>query len=393
MPNVSIVIPVMNQLPFTRNCLDALFRRTPQRLYELILVDNGSMDATPDYLQAQTHSFRYLRNETNLGFAKACNQGAEAARCEWVLFLNNDTLPQQGWLETIVELAASDPQIGAVGARLLWPNGTLQEAGGIVFSDAATCHIGNRDDASKELYNTAYEVDFCSSACLLVRRNVFLSLGGFDTQYFPYYYECPDLCFTLRSHNYRVMYCPDSLVIHYEGMTPLEAGLDREQLMEQNRQKFIAKWREELRLQPAPPVESGLMVVESRQGIKLRVGKWYYIGNDRVLKQNLERFIHLHLADPGVRLALYGAGKHTRRLLALNMIPKNRIVAIFDDLATVPNVSGIPVLHPRQAKPIEYDLLLVSSDSVWEDLAYKARQWVPEGRRIESLYSDLQELP
>jgi GT2 family glycosyltransferase len=389
MPNVSIIIPVMNQLPFTRNCLDALYRRTQRRLYELIIVDNGSTDGTQDYMNLQTHPLRYLRNETNLGFAQACTIGAEAARCEWVLFLHNDTLPQQGWLEALIDLAASDSQIGAVGARLLWPNGMLQESGGIVFSDASTCHIGNRDDPSKDLYNKVYEVDFCSSSCLLVRRNVFLNLKGFDTQYFPHYYECEDLCFTLRSHNYRVMYCPDSLVIHYEGMTPLENNVHREQLMEQHRKKFAAKWRDELRLQPMPPVESGLMVVESRQGIKLRVGKWYYIGNDRVLKQNLERFTRFHLTNPKTRLALYGAGKHTHRLLAQEIIPKKQMAAIFDDLSTLRDIQGIPIMKPQQASQVAFDLLLISSDSIWEDLAFKARRWAPAGCPIESLYADI----
>ena len=133
------------------------------------------------------------------------------------------------------------------------------------------------------------------------------------------------------------------------------------------------------------------MVVESRQGMRFHVGKWYYIGNDRVLRQNLERFVHLHLADPKTRIALYGAGKHTQRLLKMGVIPPGQIRAIFDDLTPCEDIQGIPVLKPRMAAEIDFDILLVSSDSVWEDLVYKAQRWMPKGRKIENLYSDLQD--
>ncbi len=387
MPQASIIIPVLNQLAFTRNCLEALFRRTPASLFELILMDNGSTDATPDYMSTLTHPLRYLRFEKNLGFAAACNQAAQTARCEYLVFLNNDTLPQAGWLEALLELLQRDPSAGVAGPRLLWPNGTLQEAGALVFSDATTCHIGNRDDPSKDLYQQSYEVDYCSSACLVTRRGLFQEVGGFDTRYAPYHYECADYCFQIRERGFKTLYAPDSVVIHYQGMTPLEKGVTRDALIESQRHKFAAKWREELRFQPAPPVETGRMMVETRQGLKFPIGKWYYIGNNRVLKKNLERFVLHHLREPR-KIALYGAGKHTQRLLALQVIPREQIAVIFDDVAAATSLEGIPVLKPAQAGQASFDLVLVSSDSIWEDLQYRARQWAPKGCPIISLYDD-----
>ncbi|HEV8310149.1 MAG TPA: glycosyltransferase family 2 protein, partial [Methylomirabilota bacterium] len=123
--DVSIIIPVFNKLAFTRQCLDRIWRYTSAaRPYEIIVVDNGSTDGTAAYFgqpAGLAGPVRYQRNPTNLGFAKANNIGAHQATGTYLLFLNNDTLPQPGWLEEMVKLAESDEAIGIVGIKQLFP--------------------------------------------------------------------------------------------------------------------------------------------------------------------------------------------------------------------------------------------------------------------------------
>ncbi|MEW6517299.1 MAG: glycosyltransferase [candidate division FCPU426 bacterium] len=251
---VSIVIPVFNRVEYTRACLDALVATTPNEGVELIVVDNASTDATPELCQALSGDVRVIRNAENLGFVRACNQGAAVARGKYLLFLNNDTVPQSGWLDALLRPAETDERVAAVGAKLVYPDGRLQEAGGIIFNDGSGWNFGRLDDPAKPAYQELVEVDYCSGACLLVRRRAFEQVDGFDLRYAPAYYEDTDLCFSLREQGYKVMYCPGALVVHCEGATAgtdLGAGFKRYQVI--NRKKFVEKWRDQLQAQDPPP--------------------------------------------------------------------------------------------------------------------------------------------
>jgi O-antigen biosynthesis protein len=262
-PLVSIVIPVFNKVEFTKKCLNALRAHTATNSYELIMVDNASRDQTPHFLNAlraeADHSpCQIIRNQTNVGFVHACNQGAALAKGKYLLFLNNDTQVREGWLEALVALAESDEKVGAVGAKLVYPNGILQEAGGIIFSDGSGWNFGKGDDPKKNVYNQACEVDYCSGACLLVRRNLFEKLHGFDARYAPAYYEDVDLCFGIRRLGYKVMYSPQAEIVHYEGITAgtqTTSGIKQYQV--RNQQAFYQKWREQLLLQEPNPEVNG----------------------------------------------------------------------------------------------------------------------------------------
>ncbi|HOD35758.1 MAG TPA: glycosyltransferase [Syntrophales bacterium] len=253
----SIVIPVFNHVDYTRKCIESVKQHTTDICYELIFVDNASTDETPVYLRSLQGNTKIVTNESNVGFTKACNQGARMAAGEYVVFLNNDTEPQDHWLESLIDLARSDERIGIVGSKLVYPDGRLQEAGGIIFSDGQGWNYGRLDDPDKPDYSYVREVDYVSGASLLVRKDLLEKLNYFDESYSPGYYEDTDLCFGARSLGYRVMFCPFSRVIHHEGIssgTDLSQGMKRYQVI--NREKFIKKWSEELKKQYASRAEN-----------------------------------------------------------------------------------------------------------------------------------------
>ncbi|MEP7113985.1 MAG: glycosyltransferase family 2 protein, partial [Ilumatobacteraceae bacterium] len=195
--STSIVIPVLNNAAFTHRCLRSIIEQTASGSYEVIVVDNGSDDRSRQML-SRIDGPRLIRNDANVGFVGACNQGAGAARGDFVLFLNNDTIVVSGWLDALLRTFERDSSVGAVGAKLIYPDGRLQEAGGIIWRDGAGWNYGRHGESDAPEFNYLREVDYCSGACLLVRRSLFEMLGGFDNRYAPAYYEDTDLCFRLR---------------------------------------------------------------------------------------------------------------------------------------------------------------------------------------------------
>ncbi len=269
---VSVIIPVWNQADYTRQCLLALARNTGYPHFELIIVDNGSTDGTPAFLKQVTGKVKVITNAENVGFTLACNQGAAAAAGDYLLFLNNDTIPLPGWLPALVDTLDRHPKVGAVGARLVYPDGKLQEAGAVVFADGTAANVGRGDDPSRPEYNRLVEVDYASGACLLVRASAFRAAGGFDARYAPAYYEETDLCFTLRRMGYSVVYNPAATVIHFGSTT---AGLDPSAGMRRylavNREKFRAKWAQELARHEAPPGPGEAVISVDRRLLGRRV--------------------------------------------------------------------------------------------------------------------------
>jgi len=252
-PKVSIIIPVFNNLGLTRNCLQAIFTNTQGPEYEVIVVDNASTDGTAEYLKGmQSARVRCIFNSENKGFVEACNAAAELAVGDYLLFLNNDTEVQQGWLSSLVEFADKKPDRGAVGSKLVYPTGKLQEAGCITFSDGHGWNYGRHGSPTDPRFNFVREVDYCSGAALMVRTDLWRDIGGFDRRFAPAYYEDTDLCFQIRERGFKVYYQPKSVVIHHEGRTAgtqLQSGYKRYQL--ENRAKFVEKWASTLSRQYA----------------------------------------------------------------------------------------------------------------------------------------------
>jgi GT2 family glycosyltransferase/glycosyltransferase involved in cell wall biosynthesis len=248
--DVSIVIPVFNHCSETVSCLESIGRCTSHPAYEVIVVDDGSTDETAEVL-SQIAGLVLLRNDRNLGFVGSCNRGAGRARGRFLLFLNNDTVVTPGWLEALARTFQDIPGTGIAGAKLVYPDGRLQEAGGVIWRDGSGSNLGKFDDPDHPRYNFAREVDFCSGACLMVPRALFDRLGGFDTFYSPAYYEDTDLAFRVRHAGHKVIYQPLAQVVHHEGMTAgrsVRSGAKSHQLV--NRAKFRHRWRTTLASQP-----------------------------------------------------------------------------------------------------------------------------------------------
>lgn len=242
-PLVSVIIPVYNQLEYTLGCLQSICDHSSDCGFEVLVVDDGSTDATQATLE-RVPGLRYLRNPQNLQFLKSVNRAARYARGEYFFLLNNDTRVMAGWLDSLVDVFQRFPDAGVVGSRLLFPDGRLQEAGGIVWNDASAWNFGRLDDPQKPEYNYLKEVDYVSGAALMVRRDLFEQLGFFDERFVPAYYEDTDLCFAAREAGYRVLLQPRSNVVHVEGVshgTDTESGVKQHQV--DNQEKFLEKWR------------------------------------------------------------------------------------------------------------------------------------------------------
>jgi len=243
LPSVSIIVPVFNQWQITKDCLQAIWATVPRWCeIEVIVSDDASTDDTPLELASLVTSeprLKVLRKEKNSGFVETCNRAAAAATGDILLFLNNDTVPKPGWLMPLLRTFELFPDVGAVGGKLLFPDGRLQEAGGIIFSDASACHFGRGEpNAKASLFDYVRQVDYVSGALMATPRDLFAALGGFDLDYAPGYYEDTDYCFRLREQGLHVYYQPEAVVVHLEGATAgtdLSAGMKRHQLINQDR--------------------------------------------------------------------------------------------------------------------------------------------------------------
>ena len=249
-PEVSVVIPVYNQIHYTYACLVSILENTPDVSYEIIIADDVSTDATRE-LSRYAENVVICRNETNQGFLRNCNNAAKKARGKYIMFLNNDTQVTPGWLSSLVDLIGSDPSIGMVGSKLVYPDGRLQEAGGIIWSDGSGWNYGRLDDPDKAEYNYVKDVDYISGAAILLSRKLWNQIGGFDDRFAPAYCEDSDLAFEVRKAGLRVVYQPLSKVIHFEGVsngTDVNGtGLKRYQV--ENSRKLREKWAEEFKKQ------------------------------------------------------------------------------------------------------------------------------------------------
>ena len=242
-PLVSIVIPVYNKYSYTFNCLKSLQHINCINKVEIIIVDDYSTDDT-EKLLTEISGIKVLRNLENLGFIRSCNKGISNSKGKFVCLLNNDTQVEPYWLDYLLKLIEKDETVGAVGSKLIYPDGRLQEAGGIIWKDASGWNYGRFDSPIEPEYNYVRNVDYCSAASLLIRKELLENLGGLSENFLPAYYEDTDLCFSIRKLGYKVLYQPKSILIHYEGIssgTDVKSGIKKFQ--EINQQKFICKWK------------------------------------------------------------------------------------------------------------------------------------------------------
>ena len=249
-PKVSIIIPCYNQIRYTYKCLYSIMKNTnPEETpYEVIIADDVSTDTTKN-ISKYVNNVVVSRNETNLGFLKNCNVAAKLAKGEYIYFLNNDTEVHENYLSALVRLLDENSSIGMVGSKLLFSDGKLQEAGGIIWSDGSGANYGRGDDPDDFKYNYVREVDYISGAAIMIRKNLWNIIGGFDERYAPAYCEDSDLAFEVRKYGYKVVYEPLSVVTHFEGISN---GLDVtdsssiKSYQAVNVEKLKEKWKNEL---------------------------------------------------------------------------------------------------------------------------------------------------
>ncbi len=233
----SVVIPVHNRAALTAQCLDALLGAAYDlAVTEIVVVDDASSDSTWQVLADRAEHLQVVRHEQSAGFAAACNDGVTAGTGEWIAFLNNDTIPQQGWLDALLRYASRRERAGFVGAKLLFPNETIQHAGLVFARDLSPHHIYTGFHAEDPAVNKSREFQAITGACAVIRRALFEELGGFDTE-FVNGYEDIDLCLRLRRLGYEVHYCHESVVYHLESAT-------RDALNQQNHELFLERWSE-----------------------------------------------------------------------------------------------------------------------------------------------------
>lgn len=213
-PVVSVVLVLYNKAELTCACLQSL-AQTLDVPAEVLIVDNASTDRTAELL-ARVDGARILRQESNLHFLRGANLGAAGARGRYLLFLNNDTVLEPGAVAAACAVLETQPDAGAVGGKIVRLDGRLQEAGSVLWNDGSAAGVGRGADPALAEFAFRRDVDFCSGAFLLLRRELFAQLGGFDEHYAPAYYEDVDLCLRLWESGWRVVYEPRAQLRHFE---------------------------------------------------------------------------------------------------------------------------------------------------------------------------------
>lgn len=280
----SVIIPVFNQWSLTRACLKALAATIAGKAVEVIVIDNASSDATPEacpFLGKQLFgtAFRYHRSSTNLNFGPASNLGAKLAKGKFLIFLNNDTIPLQGWYQPLIDDFLSWPDIAATGPLLLYPESepfgfTVQHLGVFVSPILRVGHLYEGIPADCALAKKRRFFQIITAACMVMRRSLFMEAGLFDENYVNGF-EDVDLCARLSAKGYRMTVNPQARVVHHTSQTP-----GRHQHEEANSQYFISH-------------SLSLLVPDwhlhlKKDGMFLRLGEWQTLQASLLLERCTE---------------------------------------------------------------------------------------------------------
>ncbi len=370
-PFVSIVIPVYNKVFTTLHCIKSFELLKTKHTFEIVIVDNGSSDQTTTLLPEVTN-LQYLRSDENLGFVDGCNYGAKNARGEYIVFLNNDTEITPSWLDTLIEPLLEDKTIGMTGSKLLYPDGSLQEAGGIIFNDASGTNYGKHQGSNDFAFNYRRDVDYCSGASIAIKKSLFDKIGGFDTRYAPAYYEDTDLAFEVRALGLRVVYEPASVAFHIEGQTAgtnVNSGFKKYQVI--NKEKFYKKWKTTLEKSHVSPAEWYVGRDRSQEKLALVIG-------DRVLtpdkdsgSQRMIRFIQ-DLTTLGYKVTFWPMDlkydeKYTR------MMQEMGVEVVYGDISFM----DFSIAYGRY-----YDLVVLSRPYIASSYLEACRAWFYKAKLI-----------
>jgi len=229
-----IIIPVWNQLDVTKDCVASIVKNTDLP-FRLIVIDNGSDRETAEYLRARAGeklpNVRLVRNETNLGFVKAVNQGLEAADAAYVCVMNNDTLATAGWLDEMLEVMKSDPRLGIV-------NPSSNTSGQIPPEEMG---IDEYAASLKKYAGRTQELNTCRGFCMLIRTEVIRRIGLLDERYSIGYFEETDFCKRAQRAGFMLGRAKAAYVYHEEG-TSFKALGDRQSIFRENERIYFKRW-------------------------------------------------------------------------------------------------------------------------------------------------------
>ena len=217
MKKISIIIPVYNNFELTLQCINSIKKHCRDDFYEIIVSDDCSTDETKEFFESQDE-IKYVRNKENKGFSYTCNRGAEVAQGKYLLFLNNDTLLIDDILPKFLKTFKKYPDVGIIGAKLLYPDNTIQHAGVIVYPDKTLGHFLRYFPADYPAANKIRELDIVTGACLCVKKEMFFKLGKFNEKFFNGF-EDVDFCIRARENGIKVLYNPEITLYHLEEKT------------------------------------------------------------------------------------------------------------------------------------------------------------------------------
>jgi len=331
-PELSVVMTTRDDIEWAPRALEALLEHTDPR-YELIVVDNASEDGTREFLADSVRGITLITTDRNYGYGVSTNLGASHAIGRYLVLLNSDAIVHGHWRPPLIARLEQDETIAAVGPRILNPDGSLQLAGALLTRSGATVTYGEHDDADRSEYMFPRDVDYCSGACLMIRRSAFADVGGYDPAYGLIYFEDADLCLSLWELGLHTVYEPSSTVTHVGGggATPNPAVM---LLALRNRSVFERRWRRLLARYPLAPLASRRRLIASRDARS----------SDRVLVVGDARCADA-LADafPSARITLVAAQKGRDRIeLAddLEDVLRERRFHFDAVVATAPTLDG-----------------------------------------------------
>ena len=339
--HVSVIIPVWNGEDVLAACLQAL-RGLDDRRLEVIAVDNASQDGSVDIIQDHSEVL-LLRNEANLGFAGACNVGMRHARGDILVLLNQDTEVRPGWLEALVTAMAMEPDVGIAGCKALYPDGTLQHAGGYLDPQVGGRHYGYGERDTGQ-YEDLRDVDFVSGVALALSRQAYGAVGGLDEGFRVAYFEDVDLCYRVRAAGFRVVYVPQAVLVHREESALADGSYAGIRAFQENRLRLLLRhWPlARLRDEFAPTESAWLLRQLSAEFIAAVHGA--YMTHLRRLPEIARWRREYLLESPAVTEEL------TELLLALRLIYPLRPVD--------PDWHGVDVERNDQAEPLRSRQLL-----------------------------------
>ncbi len=268
--DVSIIVSTYNNFDYLYNCIDSILKSNSKICYEIIIADDSDDINHIEKIQNNILGIKHIKNKGAKGFILNNNNAAKYASGDFFLFLNDDTYVFFNWLDTLYKLIKNDKNIGLVGSKFINSDGTLQEAGGIIWNNASGWNYGIGDNPKKSKYNYIKEVDYISGASIMIRSELWNELEGFSEEYAPAYFEDADLAFRVRKAGYKVIYQPKSVLVHFgsKSYENKDKSESKRILMKNNQIKFIKKWKKELSDQFYPSIENEFFVRDRSFGKK-----------------------------------------------------------------------------------------------------------------------------